>query len=193
VTHQVAACIYDDGFGCQQRFDVFKQQETFIATRNQARRWCIQHAGCAFNLRHQRRDTSFVPSAFGPCQSCARLSCTQTTHCDARNHELVESPRRGREKTRIEASEQALRFVQASDQKELPDFKIARKTGVQAVAMRFEGRPRGVEHFRRPGQIARGERDFGLCYYASRTCHGFSWTEGAGSATQEFLGSCEIA
>jgi hypothetical protein len=66
VTHEVAACIYDDGFRRQQRFNLFEQQETFVATSNQARCWSTQDAGYAFNLRHQRRDTSLVRSAFGP-------------------------------------------------------------------------------------------------------------------------------
>jgi hypothetical protein len=44
VTYEVAACIYDDGFGRQQRFNLFEQYETFVATRNQARRRSIQDA-----------------------------------------------------------------------------------------------------------------------------------------------------
>jgi hypothetical protein len=59
--------------------------------------------------------------------------------------------------------------------------------------VRFQGRPRSVEQFRRPAQIARGERDFSLSYYASRAGHGFFRTEGAHSISQEFLRSCEIA
>jgi hypothetical protein len=79
------------------------------------------------------------------------------------------------------------------DQKEAPDFKIACEPGVQAVAVHLEGRPRSVEHFRRPAQIARGEGDFGLGYYASRAGHGFFRTESARSIPQEFLRSCEVA
>jgi hypothetical protein len=79
------------------------------------------------------------------------------------------------------------------DQKESPDFKIARKPGVQAVAVRLEGRPRSVEHFRRPTQIARGKGDFSLGYYASRAGHGLFRAEGPRSIPQEFLCACEIA
>ena len=78
----------------------------------------------------------------------------------------MESSRRGREKIRIEITEHTLRLVKAPNQKERPDFKIAGKPGVQAVAVRFESRARRIEHFCRPGKIAGGERDFGLSYYA---------------------------
>jgi hypothetical protein len=58
--------------------------------------------------------------------------------------------------------------------------------------VRFEGRPRSVQHFRRPTQIAGSQGDFGLGYYASRAGHGLFRTEGARSIPQEFLRSCEI-
>jgi hypothetical protein len=59
--------------------------------------------------------------------------------------------------------------------------------------MRFEGRPRSVEHFRRPAQIARGERDFGLSYDAPRTGYRFFRTESVRSIPQKLLRPCEIA
>jgi hypothetical protein len=105
----------------------------------------------------------------------------------------MESPRRGREKTWIEVRKHTLRRIQVSDQKESPEFKIARKPGIRAVAVRFERCPCSVEHFRRPAQIARGKSDFGLGYDASRAGHGLFRTEGAPSMPQEFLRSCEIA
>ena len=105
----------------------------------------------------------------------------------------MESPRRRWENARIEVSEHALCLVQLADQKESPDFKIARKPGVQAVAVRFEGRPRSVEHFRRPAQIARGEGNFGLGHYAPRAGYRFFCAEHARSIPQEFLCSWEIA
>jgi hypothetical protein len=55
--------------------------------------------------------------------------------------------------------------------------------------VRVEGRPCGVEHLRRPTQIPRSERDFGLSYYAPRARHGFFRTEGPRSAPQQFLRS----
>jgi hypothetical protein len=48
---------------------------------------------------------------FGPSKRGARFFRPQTPHCDSRNHQLVESPRRGREKTRIEVSQHTIRLV----------------------------------------------------------------------------------
>jgi len=148
---------------------------------------------CAFNLPHQSRDPGLVRGAFGPRKRVARSFRPQAPHSNSRNHQFVKSPRRRREKTRIEVSKHALRLVEVADQKKSPDFKIARKSGVQAVAMRFEGRPRSVEHFHGPAQIARSERDFGLGYYASRAGDGFFRTEDARRIPQEFLRPHEIA
>jgi hypothetical protein len=75
-----------------------------------------------------------VLCAFGPNKRGARFFRPPAPHCDSRNHQLVESPRRGWEKTRIEVSEHTLRLIELSDQKESPDFKIARKSSVQPVA-----------------------------------------------------------
>jgi hypothetical protein len=105
----------------------------------------------------------------------------------------VESPRRGQEKTRVEVREHKLGLVKAPDQKEATHFKIPRESGVQSVPVRFEGQPRSVEHFRRPTEIARGERDFGLSYYAPRAGYRFFLTESVRSIPQKLLRSCELA
>jgi hypothetical protein len=55
-----------------------------------------------------------------------------------------------------------LGLVQAADQEQAPDLEIPRMRGIYAVAVRFERRPRCVERFRRPAQVARDECDLGL-------------------------------
>jgi hypothetical protein len=59
--------------------------------------------------------------------------------------------------------------------------------------MRFENRSRSVERFRRPGQIARGERDFSLGYRAPRASHRRFRAEGTSSSPKELLRTREIA
>ena len=65
--------------------------------------------------------------------------------------------------------------------------------GVQPVAVLLERRPRRVERFRRPAQVARDERDLGLGDDAPRAGNGLFRTEGARRASQESLRSNEIA
>jgi len=105
----------------------------------------------------------------------------------------MEGPQRGWEKIRIEVSERPLGLIKVTDEKEAPDFKIARKSSVQAVAMRFEDCPCSVECFRSPTQITRGERNLCLGDDAPGTGHSFSRTEGTRRPPQEFLRSREIA
>jgi hypothetical protein len=91
-----------------------------------------------------------VRSVFGPRQRSPSFFRSQAPHCNSCNHELVEGPRRGREKSRIEVTEHTLCLIEVPDQKEAPDLKIASESGVQLVPVRFQGRPRSVERFRRP-------------------------------------------
>jgi hypothetical protein len=134
-----------------------------------------------------------VGGVFGLSERGARFFRTQTPHRDSRKHQAVESPRRGREKARVEVRKHTLRLVDVPDQKESPNFKVARECGVPTVAVRLEGRPRSVKHFRRPTKIARGESDFSLSDYAPRAGYGLLRTEGARGLPQEVLGSYEIA
>src|SRR5437660_6210897 len=70
---------------------------------------------------------------------------------------------------------------------------MARKPGVQAVAVRSEGWSRGVEHFRRPAQVTRGEGDVGLGHDASGAGHCFFRTECAPGSPEKLFRSREIA
>ncbi len=65
--------------------------------------------------------------------------------------------------------------------------------GVQPVSVFFERRPRCIERLRRPAQVARGKRDLGFGNDAPRACHGFFWTEGALSGSQQRPRALEIA
>ena len=53
----MTARIHDERFRRLQRLDLLEQEKALLATRNQARRGRVQHKGCAFDLRRQRRDT----------------------------------------------------------------------------------------------------------------------------------------
>jgi hypothetical protein len=50
-----------------------------------------------------------------------------------------------------------------------------------------------MQRLRRPAKIARGKRDFGFCNDAPRACHGFFWTEGPLSRSQQRPRALEIA
>jgi predicted dithiol-disulfide oxidoreductase (DUF899 family) len=65
--------------------------------------------------------------------------------------------------------------------------------GVYAITVLFERRPRRVERFRRPAQVAQDERDLGLSDDTSRASHSFFRTEGAPGTSQKRLRPREIA
>src|SRR5262245_20100742 len=132
-------------------------------------------------------------SARGPSERNARRLRPQSSHRDPRNHQLVRGPRRRREWRRIELCERTLGLVEAPDEEEPPDFEIPRMRGVHAVAVRFERRARRVEHRRRPGQVARDERNLRLRDDAPRARQGFFRTERTRGASHESSRSNEIA
>jgi hypothetical protein len=70
---------------------------------------------------------------------------------------------------------------------------MPRMRRIYAVAMLFERRPGRVESFRRPGQIARDERNLGFGDDAPRAGHSLFRTERARSTSQEYLRSYKIA
>jgi predicted dithiol-disulfide oxidoreductase (DUF899 family) len=164
-----------------------------LATCNQARGRRIQDAQCAFNLCHQRGNTSVVCGSFSPSKRGTGLFCTQPPHRDSRNHQLVKGPRRGREDTGIEVGEPVLRLVQLPDQKKPPNFKITCKASIQTIAVSFEHRSSGIEHFRGPAEVAGGERDFRQGDRASRARHGFFRPKCARCIPQEFLRPHEVS
>jgi hypothetical protein len=106
----MTAGVHDKRVRSQQRFDLFEQQEPFLAARNQARRGRVEDQGYAFNLRRQRRDTCIVSGALGARQCSARRFRPQAPHRDPRNHQLVGGPQRGRQKRGVEIGENTLRL-----------------------------------------------------------------------------------
>ncbi|HEY2569891.1 MAG TPA: hypothetical protein VGI27_00375 [Solirubrobacteraceae bacterium] len=150
----MTARIHDERLRRLQGFDLIEQDEALLATRNQARRGRVEHERCAFDLRHQRRDTGESRGALGPSERSARRLCPKAPHRDPRNDQLVGSPQRGREGCRVELGEPTLGLVEAADQEEAADLEIPRMCGVHPVAVRFERRPRAVERLRRPAEVA---------------------------------------
>ena len=193
VTHDITARVHDECLRRQQRFDILEQEEPLLATRDQARRGRVQHEGCAFDLRRQRRDICVARGALGPSESSARRLRPKASHRDPRNHQLVGGPQRGREGRGVELGERTLGLVKAADQEQAPDLEIPRMRGIDAVAMRLERRPRRVERLRRPAQVARDECDLGLGDDTPRAGHRLFRTEGARRTSQESLRANEIA
>src|SRR5882757_7111024 len=74
-----------------------------------------------------------------------------------------------------------------------PCLQIPCVRGVYTVAVPFERRPCGVECFRGPTQVARGERDLGLGDHAPRPGYGFFRTKGTRGTSQERFRSNQIA
>jgi hypothetical protein len=79
------------------------------------------------------------------------------------------------------------------DQKQPPDFKIACKSCIHAIAVRFKSGPRGIERFCRPAQVTRRKGNLGLGDHASGTGHGLFRRKSTRRPPQEFLRSREIA
>ena len=148
VTHDITARVHDERLRRQQRFDLLQQKGAFLAARDQARRWRVQDDGCAFDLRGQRRDTCVARGMRGPGERGARRLRPEAPHRDSRNDQLVGGPRRGRERRGVKLGEHTLCLVEAADQEQAPDLEISRMRRIDAVAVRFERRPRRVERLR---------------------------------------------
>ena len=161
--------------------------------RKQARRRGVQDEQCAFDLRHQRRDTGVARGVRCPNERGARRLRPQASHRDPRNDQLVGGPRCGREGRGVELGEPVLCLVEAADQKKAPDLKISCMRGVQPIAVRFERCTRRIERLRGKTQVTRDERDLGLGDDAPRAGHRLFRTEGAGGTSQECLRPIELA
>ena len=147
ITHDMTASVDDECFRAEQRFDFLEQEEPLLATRDQARGGRVQDEECAFDLRRSAGMRA-ARCALGASECRARRLRPEAPHRDARNHELVGSPRRGRKRCGVELGEGMLGLVEAPDQKEAPDFEVSRVRGVHPVAVRFERGARRVERLR---------------------------------------------
>jgi len=191
--YDMTACVHDKRPGLQHRFNLLKPNELLLAMLNQARGGRVQDEGCAFHLRHQRRDARLARGALGPSKRSARRLDPNASHRDPRNGQFVGGPRRRRERRRIERGQRMLGLVETANEQKAPDLEMPRMRGVHPVTVFFERRPRHVERLRRPAQVARYERDLGLGDDTPRAGHGLSGTEGARRALQESLRAREIA
>ena len=129
----------------------------------------------------------------GGSECRARRPGPQPSHRDTRNDELVGGAQRRRERRGVEVAELALGFPETPDQEQAADLEIARMGGIQAVAMGFQRRPRGVEGFGGPGEVARDQRDLGFRNHASRPRHRLARAEGARRVLQQRLRANEVA
>jgi hypothetical protein len=191
--HNMTACVHDERFRCQQRFNLFEQEEPLFAACNQACGWRLQDKDGAFHLCRQGRDTCEARGAFRSSERGTRCLRLEASHRNPRNHEFVGGPGRRREGRGVQLGEHALRPVQMPYQEKAPDLKIPRMCGVQPVTVYFERCSRCVEQLRRPAQIARGECDLGFSDDAPRSGHLFFRSECTPCASQKFLRSYEFA
>ncbi len=193
VLNHVAACVDDDRPGCEERFDLFKRHQAFRAVRDQARRGPGEDEGCALDLGRQRRDVGFPRRMLGPAEGCARRLGLQAPDRDARNHQLLGSPRCRRQRRGVERGQAAFRLVEAADQEQATDLQGTRVRRIHAVAMRFERRPRALERRGRPGELARDQRDLGLGDHAARARQRLLWAERPRGSSQQCFRSLKIA
>jgi hypothetical protein len=192
----MAAHIDDERRRREQRLHVVEQQHSLLAAaiRRAAGALSTREAFSTSASSRERLQLRCVASA-SQCRARvprpkARIAMPATTS---------RAPPWRREGTvRDRAGEDALGVVEPTDQHERRDLEIARVRGVDAVAVRFERRPRRVERLRGPAEVARDERDLGLGDDAPRAGHGLLRTEGARRASQQAFArarspSCAIA
>jgi hypothetical protein len=68
----MTARVYDECPRHQHCFNLLKQEELLLATRNQARRGRAQKKGCAFHLPNRRRDTCLARGTPDPNERSPR-------------------------------------------------------------------------------------------------------------------------
>ena len=127
-----------------------------------------------------------------PKRVTRRLSL-QSAQRDPRNNQLTSSLECERKWTRVQLTNAPLGFIEMSEQQEAAGFEITGMRGVDFIAVRLENRPRLIQGFRRPAEIARDECDLGLGDDTSRTGNSLFRTEGASGTAYERSRSHEIA
>jgi hypothetical protein len=108
VTDDATTRVHDKPFRCEQCFNLFEKQDSFLAIRNQARCRRLKDEGRDFNLCNQCGDAGVARGGLGSSERSARRFRAQTPYRDPRNHQGMRGPRRGRKKRGIEIGEHAV-------------------------------------------------------------------------------------
>jgi hypothetical protein len=135
----------------------------------------------------QATSTSAISAAMPPWRAAcsARRSASragfilQPPDCNPCNDQFARRRQQRRQRPRVDLAKDTLGLFEGADQQRTPSLNIACMSRIQAIPVRFERRPRFVEGLRRPAEIARYEREFGLGDDAPRTRHRLSRTEHA--------------
>ncbi len=192
-THEIAAGVDHKRRRRKQRLDLLQQQRPLLPTRNQPRRGRIEAGECLFHLCRERRNACPARGFLGAgkCRVCCLGA--DTPHGNSGDRKLMDGPQRGRQGRKIELRQPVFGLVEMPDQKQAPNFEVACMGGVRPVAVRRQGRRRRGEGFRRPREVARGERNLRLRDDAPRPRDRLSWTEGARRAPHQRSRAVEIA
>jgi hypothetical protein len=134
-----------------------------------------------------------VCGPLGPLQSISRLLCPDTPDCNAGHHKLAPNARGAWQSIDIDRIKHLFGFTEATDQKEVPGFEVARMRGVLPVTPRFEHRPSGIECLQRPAQITRNKRDLSFGDGTARPGNGLFRAEGASRASQKLSSARKVA
>jgi hypothetical protein len=103
----------------------------------------------------------------------------QPPDCNPCNDQFARRRQQRRQRPRVDLAKHTLGLFEGADQQQTPSLNIACMSRIQAIPVRFERRPRLVEGLRRPAEIARYEREFGLGDDAPHTRHRLSRTQQA--------------
>jgi len=191
--HDVAAGVDNECVRCQQRLNLFEPKQSLSVARDQSCGGRLERVRRAVDLGHQCGNPRLARGARGLIERGSGRLRTNTPHRYASSDQAVSGPRRRRQRIGIKPLERTLGLIKLSDQKKLPGLEIPGMSGVRAVAMRFEYRPRRAERLYGPAQVTRHECDLGLGDDAARAGDGLSRTKGAGSAPQQLLGTRQLA
>jgi hypothetical protein len=193
VAYDMAACVHDEGARSQYRFNLLKEEGTFLTTRNHARGGSVQDEGGAFDLCRQRRDAGMVRRALGRDKGSACRPYSQPSHRDASNSEFMGSPQSRPQGRSIELCQRAFGLVETSDQEKTPNLEMLRVRGVRPIAVRLECRLRGVERLGGKAQVAGDECNLGFGNDAPRTSYRLFGTKSARRPSQQSLRSNKVA
>ena len=127
----MAAGVDDQRLRRLQRLDLLEPQRALLAARQQSRGRRLEQAGGTFDLRRQRRNAGLARGTFRPGQRRARCLGAQPAHRDARDHQLVNGPRRRRQRRGVEPAPACARPRRDGRSAAGADLQIARMRGVQ--------------------------------------------------------------
>ena len=189
--HATTAVDHEVGRG-KNAFHLRERQRPRFACADEARGRQAQRARRVLDLRAQRRDAGTRRRFAGPGQGHLRRRGPSPAQRDLEGDQGGDGREPRGPGIERERGARALRLVDPSEQQEAPDLEQARVGRVVAIAVGGERSQRLGQRPRRPGQIARCQRNLRLGRQAARPLERLARSEAPRRPPQQRARACHL-